>query len=372
MASIKKDNQTGKWYCRVSYQEDDKYKTKTKKGFNTKKEAQVYANKLELILSENNGCFEDSGDTPFADYFEDWYLTYKAGKLSLTTDNSYQLNIRIVRKYFKKTPLNKITHKKYQAFLNWRGKGKSLSTLEKTHFKTQECFRRAFADGIISKDPSYGAVLNYDVKSDDRIVSLNLKQTSKLFEILSPIDEPKETILYVALSTGLRAGEVFGLSWEDIDLKNKTLSVKRGILLNSPYYFTSTKNKTSIRTIAVTDEFVQKITRYRLKYKIQCPEFVFLTKQKKPVISHIKVNERLKMICKTSGFPPLTMHKLRHTHCSVLLAQGVDVQYVSKRLGHATVNETLSTYAHVIDELHQIASKKAVEELSLLETKSAK
>lgn len=66
------------------------------------------------------------------------------------------------------------------------------------------------------------------------------------------------------------------------------------------------------------------------------------------------------------------MHKLRHTHCSVLLAQSVDVQYVSKRLGHATVNETLSTYAHVIDELNQIASKKAIEELSLLETKSAK
>lgn len=363
--SVSKDKKTGKWMCRVSYKDNSgKYKQKTKKGFDTKKEAQVYEVKLmEEVDSED---LEDKNIT-FADYFEKWFETYKQGKLSRSAEYSYELNIRIVREYFGNTLLKSITRQKYQEFLNWRGKGKSKNTLEKTHFKTQGCLRHAFADGLIDKDPTHSAVLNYDVVTEKKIVSLNLKQTSTLFSKLKENINPKNMILYVALSTGLRAGEVYGLDWSDIDLTAKTLSVRRGFHLNSPFYFTDTKNETSKRTISVTEEFCQMISRYKLKYQKQCPEYLFLTFDKKPIISHNSVNKYLKALCKKLSFPKLTMHQLRHTHCSILLAQGIDIQYVSKRLGHATINETLSTYAHIIDELNQLSNQQAIKKLSALE-----
>lgn len=109
------------------------------------------------------------------------------------------------------------------------------------------------------------------------------------------------------------------------------------------------------------------IQEYKIKYIKQCPKYLFLTREKKPIISHTYMNQYLKQICDRLGFPKLTMHQLRHTHCSVLLAKGVDVQYVSKRLGHATVNETLSTYAHIIDEINQVSNKIVLQHLTNLE-----
>lgn len=347
MASIQKDKRTGKWFCRISYKDNNgKYKTKTKKGYATKKEAEIVANELELSVSR--GVDLDRDQIIFADYFEEWVQTYKMPNLSISTVKKYEFIIKLVHRYFEDLKLKDLTKTRYQKFITDRGKNRGRDAVEKTHYAIKSCLKDALYDKLIERDPTYRATLTWDNKTDTKLKHWNVAEVAKLINYFESNERPADMLFYLLATTGLRIGEAYGLSWDDI--KNNRLSVKRGY--NHSYkQFTSAKNRASIRTIELDEKTKSLLKHYRIKNRKKAPDYLFLDRFEQPIITHAGATKYLKEVCVKLDVQVLTGHAFRHSHCSYLLYSGVDIHYISKRLGHSSIMETQKTYSHILDEM---------------------
>ena len=168
----------------------------------------------------------------------------------------------------------------------------------------------------------------------------------------------KDTRLYapvlVALTTGMRRGELLGLRWRDVDLDGAVLRVrtsleqtKGGLRLKAP------KTKAGRRTITlplVTVEALREHRRTQLEERFALglgrPEMVF-TRYDGELVNPRNFSKEYRRIAKAAGVD-VTFHALRHTHASELLRKGVSIAAVSKRLGHSKISTTLNIYAHAL------------------------
>ncbi|MBG9981711.1 site-specific integrase [Aerococcaceae bacterium DSM 111020] len=349
--SVSKDKRTGKWMCRVSYKDNlGKYKQKTKKGFDTKKEAQVYEVKLMEEVDS------DSSRPPvLSDFVDEWIKTYKEGQVSPKVHRRYLGDAKVIREYFGEITMDRITRPKYQEFLNQRGKGRSKDTVKRPHYIIQSVVKNAMADGLITRDFTYGAKLTYDNKGSGRIKAWNYNDAMALIRNLDT-NKLNDFMLYIAIMTGLRIGEIYALSYDDIS--DDKLSVRKGFDYTYTKDFTPGKNESSLRTILITNELYLKSQVHKIKNQKYNKEHLFLDEFNQPRISHTGLTKYLKRKCKRLGIDQLTIHSLRHTHCSILIYEGVDINYISKRLGHSSTVETIQTYSHILDEYKQMQDDK--------------
>lgn len=354
MASVNKDPKTNKWYVRYNvYDNKGNRHQKMKKGFKSKKEAQIYGTKQEEITYDINA------DMPFADYFEKWFYTYKETMITDKVIKEYKHLIKLVHEYFGNLPLKLLTRQRYQTFINIRGKNRARNTVEKTHFRLKQAIQMALADNLIQVDPTFNVVISYDNDQQSRIKAWNIHDGELLTKAFQDELTPRSTALYIAINTGLRLGEIYGLSWDDIH--GNVLEVNRGYDYTASKTFTAGKTKTSIRKIKITDTFKKRIFEYKLKFQSQSPKFLFLDKFENPVITDTAIRKYLKKLCESLSIEFCGIHGLRHTHCSYLIYNGIDINYISKRLGHASTIETLKTYAHILNEFKQQQDTKVIE-----------
>lgn len=359
MASIKKDKKTGTWYYRVSYKDSDgKYRTKTKKGFKTKLEAQVEAGKLENRKHQQEDLSNDKDLTIFANYFEEWVDTYVIGKYSEKTDVKYRHQVKLVKEFFKLTPLTQLSRTQYQKFINLRGENSSRDTVHKTHNAIKKCLSYALADGLIKKDPTFGVVLRWSKDKRSKLNYLNYNESILLRDYLIQNFNLMNFMLLICLETGLRLGEVYGLSYQDFS--HNTLSISRGYDHQLTYDFTKGKTASSIRTIAISFNLYNLMKQHQLMYQKMNNTYLFLNKRNRPATSHSHLLKHFKKISAELSLPIITIHGLRHTHASVLIFKHFNITYISKRLGHSNITQTLNTYSHLLNELEQTQNEEVV------------
>ena len=331
-----------------------------KKGFHSKAEAVLYASKLEILAQEQ--LIENPNKFVFAHYFENWCYTYKIGRYSKSTDIKYEREIKYVHDYFKDTDIKDVTRQMYQEYLNYRGKGNGKDTVDKVHSKLKSCLQLALADGIIKQDPTFGAIKRYDKPASKRAKYINYTDYEKLLLFLESSDNIYDFMIYISIITGLRIGEVYGLSYDDIT--EETLTVKRGYDYNYTKSFTDCKNESSKRTIIIPRNMHRKMLQYKLKNQIINERYLFLDNLNKPIITHTGLTKHFHKILSTLKIERINLHGLRHTHASVLIFKDFNLNYISKRLGHANTTETLETYTHVLAEHEQKQNDKIIDFLS--------
>jgi integrase len=175
-----------------------------------------------------------------------------------------------------------------------------------------------------------------------------------------------EAAVTVALSLGLRRGELLGLSWRDVDLESTpaTLTVRQalnrtgtGLVLKQP------KTRESRRTIHLPAPTVAALKRHRAKQAEErlkvgdlwqpAPDdadLVFRT-EIGTAIDPNNFGRAVRQLCKDAGLPGTwSPHALRHSAASLLLAQGVPLKVVSELLGHSSIRVTADVYSHLIDD----------------------
>lgn len=146
--------------------------------------------------------------------------------------------------------------------------------------------------------------------------------------------------------TGLRLSEVLALRCEDVDLKNNTLTVSQTVhsSASNGIYYSDTKSTSSNRTIKLNNSVVKMVLEHKLKYGINTG-LLFLNRKKTGETPSNYLRYTFSRIQKainvTKGF-----HVLRHTHATELLAEGMPVYDVSRRLGHSKTSITLDVYIH--------------------------
>ena len=152
------------------------------------------------------------------------------------------------------------------------------------------------------------------------------------------------TFLYL---TGARRGEALALTWKDIDLKagtvriNKSLSVKQA---GGGWNITQPKTSSSIRTIGMPKTLIEAVATFKVGRERNA--FVF-GRGDRPILTEA-IRRHLLACARSAGLPEIRLHDLRHSHASMLISAGVPITAVSKRLGHSNIEQTLSTYSHIM------------------------
>src|SRR5262245_34721814 len=155
--------------------------------------------------------------------------------------------------------------------------------------------------------------------------------------------------MLVAVTTGMRRGELLGLRWSDIDLKAARLTVNQSLeRLQGKTVFKSPKTKTSRRTITLPALTVEALTKHRaaqaeerLRLGLGKPELVFAHADGSPADPD-SITKGFDKLVQRTRVRRITFHGLRHTHISHQLMDGVHIKVVSERAGHANVGITLS------------------------------
>lgn len=171
----------------------------------------------------------------------------------------------------------------------------------------------------------------------------------------------------LALATGMRRGELLGLQWVDCDLDAGVLRVERSLEETAAgLRFKPPKTKHGRRLISLPPSAVKSLREHRIRQmeqrlalglgRIEPDALVFSEMDGKP-LSPRALSGAWRRTCVALGTtPPVTFHALRHTHASALIAAGLDVVTISRRLGHANPTVTLNTYAHLFSKSDTLAA----------------
>ena len=147
--------------------------------------------------------------------------------------------------------------------------------------------------------------------------------------------------------------EILALTWDDLDMKNKTISVNKQVQrIKSELKATTPKTAASIRKISICDECLNQLiilrSRQRLNTKLIFPS---------PITNGYRdpssITRKLHRMQKRAGVPQIRFHDLRHSFATLSLEQGMDIKTISHMLGHTDAGFTMNTYMHVTDTMQQ-------------------
>ena len=177
-----------------------------------------------------------------------------------------------------------------------------------------------------------------------------------------------EALYVLALTTGMRQGELLALRWRDVDLERGTLSVTGTLGWSKGAGLTISEPKTarSRRQLQLAAMAVTALRQHRASQAAeilaavtwdQAADLVFLNQAGRPMQASNLLRRSFFPLLASAGLPRIRFHDLRHTAATLLLARGVHPKIASEMLGHATVAFTLDVYSHVTETLQREAAR---------------
>lgn len=325
----------------------------------------------------------------FHEWFNQWFLKYKKRNISEVTQIKYRNSHRVIKERFGDMKLVDLTRDDIQNAIDTHGETRSRRTVRHLAMQIKACLLDAEIDGLISKSPYIRIVLHHkelnftfmeqrELRNEKKWLEISEYDyfkgylTSKLHEMLevSWMEFGGKTplpyyymIVYVALKTGCRYAEVLGLTEQDVDYIKNTINIDKTWCHKYAQDFMATKNVSSVRKIVVDNETVAIIQKF-LKWKTaQSSELsenapIFIGGGK--AIHSAQMNRELKRMLAECNIKYVSFHKLRHTQASYLLAKGVDMQVVAKRLGHTDTSMVQKVYGHLMEEVEEAENDKIV------------
>jgi integrase len=300
--------------------------------------------------------------------------------------------------------LKKIKRKDVQEFFNDFGKTRRRVTVLDNHKFIKASFADAVLDGLIKTNPCSRieivsvednwdvmkrkevrekkkwleldeykktklyliGMLNCSFQQDEKAELLFKNNKNEIVSVLKPrtyVPQMALMTIYVALKTGARVSEILGLTKEDVDFDSATLNIDKTWDYKFGGGFTETKNTSSIRKIGVDKEFLRVMEIYFWwldKHNIKTDQGAIFVKEKVKVHNSLP-NSILKRIFECLEIEPISLHKLRHTHASILIAQGISLQVIAKRLGHSDTSMIQKTYGHLLESVEERENKRILE-----------
>jgi integrase len=179
--------------------------------------------------------------------------------------------------------------------------------------------------------------------------------------------DPLDLLWTLALTTGMRRGELLGLKWSDVDIHARRISVRRSIAyIDGAIVESEPKTKRGRRSVSIDSRSLAAIKQHRVKVLEQAllvglkqdeDDFVFASPMGQPIHPDT-ITKRFQKVILAARLPRIRFHDLRHTHATIALTAGIHPKVVSERLGHASVVITLDTYSHAVPALEEEAAER--------------
>lgn len=303
-----------------------------------------------------------TSDSKFVDYYRYWVELYKVGSVRQVTLDGYWLVLQHLQQLIPNLQLKDLNHRTYQALINNFAQTHERKTVKGFHTHLKAALVDGLDEGLIAHDPTRHLVLKGKDPKPKKIKYLSMLELKLLIHEFD-LNEQEinfDWLLFLISKTGLRIAEAIGITRQDFDFTNGTLSINKTWNYRSPQGgFQPTKNKSSNRVIAI-DPILTKQFEQLTKH-MENTQPIFVPAGKRFYVSSI--NNRLQRHCKNAGVPVISVHGLRHTHASLLMYDGVSIPSVAQRLGHASTLTTQSTYLHIVKELESLDNHKIMENM---------
>lgn len=243
-------------------------------------------------------------------------------------------------------------------------KALSAKTVRDIHGVLHQALEQAVKSGEMESNPTKACKLPKVQKAE--ITPMEDSQVCSFLELVE--GHTHEYLYKITLFTGLREGEVLGLTWDCVDLDRGRLTIKQQLRKEQQkggtYYFSSPKNGKQ-RTLSLSPSVVrlflyqkQKQTMMRAEAKEWKNKNLVFTNKEGDFLSYRTVYDCFKRIAKRMGLPELRFHDLRHQYAVISIKNGDDIKTVQGNLGHATAAFTLDIYGHVTEEMKKASSNR--------------
>ncbi len=173
--------------------------------------------------------------------------------------------------------------------------------------------------------------------------------------ILALASEPWYTIFALAAMTGLRPGEVLGLSIDDLDFEHRLIFVRRSAWYS---HLISPKSARSVATVPMPGPLAEMLTNYLASWRPNEKRLLFSNRRGNPCSENKVVQKRLWPILDTLSIPRCGMHAFRHAHASLLISSGASPKVAQEQLRHSDPGITMRSYAHVLGSEQRDAAEK--------------
>ena len=245
-------------------------------------------------------------------------------------------------------------------FSDMADEGYKTTTIYQTRIALYNMLDFAKENDVIINNPCKKSVKSDMGQPSDKKEALTIDVQRKFLEAAR--DQSYEKQYRFVLQTGLRTGELVGLKWDDIDFKNKTLTISRTMEYRykvGEWRIGPPKSGSGYRTVPLTDEAIrilkaQKEKNSKIKViPMEWADQVFLCRKGEPV-KNSTYDTALFKICDKVGIKRFSMHVLRHTFATRCIEAGMMPKTLQKILGHSNIGITMNLYVHITeDEKHK-------------------
>jgi integrase len=326
----------------------------------------------QAMTDADRGLVFEAGTLTVGGYLSRWLTDSVKNTVRGTTFERYE---QITRKHIApevgRVKLKALTPAHVRGLYKAKLKsGLSPRTVQYIHVTLHKALKQAEQDGLVPRNATR-AVKPPQIRREE-MRPLTPEQVGVLFGAVR--GDRLEALYVLAVTTGLRQGELLGLKWEDVNLDVGTLQVRRtlttakgGPVLTSPKTQGSRRSVKLSRT--ASEALGSHLERQLGEIDAAGPLWrenglIFASEVGEPLNRRYITTHRFKPLLKHAGLPQIRFHDLRHTCATLLLSKNVNPKVVSEMLGHATIAITLDTYSHVLPDMQDGAAKAMEEALS--------
>jgi integrase len=317
----------------------------------------------EALANAQKGITADAGAKTVGALMERWLEDSVRGSVRQST---YQRGESLCRVHIVpalgKKKLKTLDTADVQRFYHVKlDSGLSSATVHKLHVVLHKALKQAIRWGLASRNVADD--VDAPKVHTEEVHPLTNEQARKLLDTAQ--GDRLEALYVVAVQSGLRQGESLALRWEDVDLEDRTVQVRRTLTRNGGKLAVGpTKTSKGRRTVKLTRDATEALQGHLERQLVEidkageaCQEngLVFCT-GKGTLINPTNLRKRsLAPLLQRAGLPTITFHQLRHTAVTILLLKNVNPKIVSEMLGHANIAITLDTYSHVLPNMQHSA-----------------
>ncbi|MDO5519782.1 MAG: tyrosine-type recombinase/integrase [bacterium] len=371
----------GRWVARIQIGKKSDGRSKIKALYGKSKTEvciRLMEYKKELALNQ-----EGVTAMTVAEYITRWMLLYKINTVSASTydrmENTFIYQIQDNIGYIK---MGDLRTEDIQVFINQKCKTISYSSIKKIKELLNGCCIQAVRLGHMQQNPMEGIVMpnmkavekktkEIQIYSDEDIAKLQETINSSFNSVIKLYAYSPSYIL--VFSTGLRLGEVLGLTWDNVNFEERYIVVKNNVTYTKKrnanadkqreLVITTPKTRSGRRMIPLNEKAMDALVELKRRYKV-------LNIESEYVVCNLKGNlllprnhaRTLKSLCDRADVTYRGVHAIRHTFASRVIRMGIEIKIVSELMGHSNVQITYNTYVHILQEQRV----KAIKELDKL------
>lgn len=359
------------WEARVTVGVDPGTGKQIRRSFSGKTQKEVREKMQAAAVAVNDGDYFEPSKMTVGQWLDTWAAEYLNSVKPRTVD-SYKANIeQHLKPAIGAKRLSALTavdvQRLYNGLTNKRTKQPlSAKSKKNVHGTLHKALEKAVSLGYIRHNPA-------DKPDLPKVQKVEIKPLAdaEMVAFLNIIKGHKyEAVYLVTLFTGMREGEVLGLTWDCIDLKGGTITIKQQLQkvrgTGGEYVLSGTKNGKT-RLITPANYVMQVLTNQRKTQNEQRlkagaawsnPLNLVFTNPLGRNLCAQTVYLHFKKLAAAAGIPEARFHDLRHSYAVAALRSGDDIKTVQENLGHHTAAFTLDTYAHVTEKMRQESARR--------------